>query len=78
MAEAKKKATGYDKYVDWKLFFIPVVLFFLILVLPTPYGMKDVDGGPFQGSVSEARPEMVQKIQDPGGFGEFEKLPRLC
>ncbi|MCD4716864.1 MAG: anion permease, partial [Desulfobacterales bacterium] len=42
MAEAKKKATGYDKYVDWKLFFIPVVLFFVILVLPTPYGMKDV------------------------------------
>ena len=42
MADAKKKATGYDKYVDWKLFFIPVVLFFLILVLPTPYGMKDV------------------------------------
>jgi sodium-dependent dicarboxylate transporter 2/3/5 len=42
MAEAKKKATGYDKYVDWKLFIIPVVLFFVILVLPTPYGMKDV------------------------------------
>ncbi len=42
MADAKKKATGYDKYVDWKLFVIPVVLFFVILVLPTPYGMKDV------------------------------------
>ncbi|MBN2124274.1 MAG: DASS family sodium-coupled anion symporter [Deltaproteobacteria bacterium] len=42
MAQAKKKATGYDKYVDWKLFFIPVVLFFLVLILPTPYGMKDV------------------------------------
>ncbi len=40
--EKKKKATGYDKYVDWKLFFIPVVLFFLILILPTPSGMKDV------------------------------------
>ena len=39
---AEKKASGYDKYVDWKLFFIPVVLFFVILVLPTPYGMKDV------------------------------------
>ncbi len=38
----KPKATGYDKYVDWKLFIIPVVLFALILVLPTPYGMKDV------------------------------------
>ncbi len=42
MVEEKKKKTGYDKYVDWKIFAIPVVLFFLILVLPTPYGMKDV------------------------------------
>jgi len=42
MPEQKKKATGYDKYVNWKLFSIPVVLFFVILILPTPYGMKDV------------------------------------
>ena len=44
MAQAKseKKATGYDKYVNWKLFIIPVVLFFVILVLPTPNGMKKV------------------------------------
>jgi sodium-dependent dicarboxylate transporter 2/3/5 len=38
----KKKVTGYDKYVDWKLFIFPVVLLFLILIMPTPYGMKDV------------------------------------
>ena len=38
----KKKGTGYDKYVDWKIFSIPVVLFFVILLLPTPGGMKDV------------------------------------
>ena len=42
MADKQKKKTGYDKYVDWKMFFIPVALFFLILLLPTPYGMKDV------------------------------------
>jgi sodium-dependent dicarboxylate transporter 2/3/5 len=40
--KTKKKATGYDKYVDWKFFIIPVVLFFIILVLPTPHGMQDV------------------------------------
>ncbi|MBS3758997.1 MAG: anion permease, partial [Desulfobacterales bacterium] len=40
--EKKQKVTGYDKYVDWKIFSVPVVLFFLILLLPTPYGMKDV------------------------------------
>ena len=38
----KQKVTGYDKYVDWKIFSVPVVLFFLILFMPTPYGMKDV------------------------------------
>lgn len=42
MTEAKEKAAGYDKFVNWKLLVIPVVLFFAILVLPTPYGMKDV------------------------------------
>jgi len=43
MAEVKKKkATGYDKYIDWKLFIFPVVIFTLILIVPTPYGMKDV------------------------------------
>ena len=41
-AVQKAKPTGYDKYVDWKLFAIPVVLFFLILFLPTVSGMKDV------------------------------------
>ncbi|WP_027185758.1 SLC13 family permease [Desulfovibrio inopinatus] len=40
--ETKKKATGYDKYVNWKLLIIPVILFFLILVLPTPNGMVEV------------------------------------
>ena len=42
MVKTPKKATGYDKYVNWKLFAIPVVLSFVILMLPTPYGMKDV------------------------------------
>ncbi|WP_243545382.1 SLC13 family permease [Pseudodesulfovibrio tunisiensis] len=42
MAQAKKKATGYDKYVDWKLFIIPVVLFTIMVLLPTPDGMRKV------------------------------------
>ncbi|MDB9822966.1 DASS family sodium-coupled anion symporter [Deltaproteobacteria bacterium] len=42
MAVPVKEATGYDKYVNWKLFSIPLVLFFVVLILPTPYGMKDV------------------------------------
>lgn len=42
MVKSEKKATGYDKYVNWKLFIIPVVLLLIILLIPTPYGMKDV------------------------------------
>ena len=41
-AKPVKKATAYDKYVNWKLFIIPVILLAVILVMPTPYGMKDV------------------------------------
>ncbi|MDF1590291.1 MAG: DASS family sodium-coupled anion symporter [Desulfobacterales bacterium] len=41
-AAKKKKETGYDKYVDWKLFIIPIVVLIGILMMPTPYGMKDV------------------------------------
>jgi sodium-dependent dicarboxylate transporter 2/3/5 len=43
MTDQKKKiAVGYDKYVNWKTFSIPVIVFFAILLAPTPYGMKDV------------------------------------
>jgi len=51
--QSKKKPTGYDKYIDWKLFAIPVALFFLILVLPTSDGMKDV------GTEYKVGPKMV-------------------
>lgn len=37
-----KKATGYDKYVDWKIFIVPVLLLFGFMLMPTPSGMKDV------------------------------------
>lgn len=40
--DKKQKNTGYDKYVDWKIFSIPVILFCMFLLIPTPYGMKDV------------------------------------
>jgi solute carrier family 13 (sodium-dependent dicarboxylate transporter), member 2/3/5 len=41
-AKTTKKTTGYDKYVNWKIFIVPVVLLFAVLLMPTPYGMKDV------------------------------------
>jgi len=42
MAEEKKKATGYDKYVDWKLFAIPLTLVTILMFIPTPKSMIDV------------------------------------
>ena len=62
MAEdKKKKATGYDKYVNWKLFIFPVVLFALILMMPTPYGMKDV-GTEYQVGPKAVVKFIVQKL----------------
>jgi anion transporter len=40
--EKTKKATGYDKYIDWKRFSIPLGLLLVLLFIPTPKGMLDV------------------------------------
>ena len=42
VTKEKKKATGYDKYIDWKIFIFPVALCALILMLPASRGMRDV------------------------------------
>ena len=49
----EKQATGYDKYINWKIFIIPVILLFSVLLMPTPYGMKDV------GTEFKVGPKMV-------------------
>ncbi len=40
--DKKAKVTGYDRYIDWKMFSIPLGLFLLILLLPTPRSMLQV------------------------------------
>ena len=40
--EQKVKATGYDKYIDWKMFFLPLGALLVLLVMPTPGSMLDV------------------------------------
>ncbi len=40
--DKKTKATGYDKYVSWKMVSLPVGLLILMLLIPTPKGMLDV------------------------------------
>lgn len=38
----KVKLSGYDKYINWKLFAFPLGLLILILMIPTPHSMLDV------------------------------------
>ena len=54
--EKQKPATGYDKYIDWKIFIIPVIIFFAILFLPTLNAMKDV------GTEYQIGPKVVKSL----------------
>jgi solute carrier family 13 (sodium-dependent dicarboxylate transporter), member 2/3/5 len=38
----KVKPSGYDKFISWKLFSIPLTLLILLLIIPTPSSMLDV------------------------------------
>jgi len=38
----EKEASGYDKYIDWKVFVFPLALLIIILVMPSSRGMRDV------------------------------------
>ncbi|UCG79967.1 MAG: anion permease, partial [Desulfobacterales bacterium] len=42
MVEQKKKASGYDKYINWRVFIIPLGVLILLLIMPTPKSMLDV------------------------------------
>jgi sodium-dependent dicarboxylate transporter 2/3/5 len=70
------KATGYDKYVNWKIFFIPLALLFAVLLMPTPYGMKDV------GTEYRIGPKAVVNFITTTLFGkksaEVEQWELLC
>jgi len=38
----KSKKMGYDKFINWKFFSLPLGLFILLLLIPTPGSMLDV------------------------------------
>ena len=42
MTREKKAATGYDKYIDWKIFIFPLLILIVMLAMPPLDGMKDV------------------------------------
>ncbi|MEW5733765.1 MAG: DASS family sodium-coupled anion symporter [Thermodesulfobacteriota bacterium] len=51
----KQKPTGYDKYINWKLFAIPLVFLIIMWIIPVPSSMQDV------GVEYAVGPKMVQK-----------------
>ena len=42
MSADNKKAVGYDKYIEWKVFIFPVIILILMLLMPATRGMRDV------------------------------------
>jgi sodium-dependent dicarboxylate transporter 2/3/5 len=42
MTDGKKKLSGYDRYINWKFFVIPLGLLLLLLFMPLPNSMLDV------------------------------------
>jgi len=64
MTTEKHKPTGYDKYIDWKVFVFPFLILPALLALPASRGMKDVGteyavGG--KAAISHLAGEMFQK-----------------
>ena len=40
--ERKQKVTGYDKFINWKLFVIPLGILIILTLIPIPKSMLDV------------------------------------
>ncbi|MBW1709272.1 MAG: DASS family sodium-coupled anion symporter [Deltaproteobacteria bacterium] len=56
MSDDSKKATGYDKFINWKTFIIPLGLMIVLLFIPTPKSMLDV------GVEYSIGPQYVQEL----------------
>lgn len=63
MTEAKTqtKVTGYDRYINWKLFSIPLGLLILILLIPTPQSMIRV-GAEYSVGPQYVRQYLTQEV----------------
>jgi solute carrier family 13 (sodium-dependent dicarboxylate transporter), member 2/3/5 len=75
----KAKPSGYDKFINWKLFSIPLVLLLLLIIIPTPksacwmwawsipwdskYAQEFFASGVFQQPVDELEQWQVQMVR---------------
>lgn len=60
-AKTEHKATGYDRYIDWKKFLIPLILFAAIIALPVPDSMMKVGSEVALGS-KLVRQDIAQQV----------------
>ena len=60
----KEKPAGYDKYINWKLFALPVIALILILVMPIPKSMLNV------GVEYSLGPQYIEEMFAQELFGE--------
>jgi CBS domain-containing protein len=56
MSKAKQKAVGYDKYMYWKVFLVPLVRLFVVFLQPPTAGMRDVGKKHVRDLMSETPP----------------------
>lgn len=61
MTADKHKATGYDKYIDWRVFVFPVLILAAMLAMPASEGMKDV-GTEYAVGEKAAIAHIAQKV----------------
>ncbi len=57
----QEKVTGYDRYIDWKLFCIPFGLLILMLLMPTPNSMIRV-GAEYSIGPEYLRQHLAQEV----------------
>ena len=75
MAAGKQKATGYDKYIDWKVFAFPVVILIIMLNMPPSQGMMDVGTEYALGEKAALKQLAGQMFQSP--VSELEQWQML-
>ena len=61
MSTDRHKATGYDKYIDWKVFIFPVLILVAMLAVPPLKGIEDV-GTEYALGEKVATEQLAQRI----------------
>ena len=70
MKDEQKKPSGYDKFINWKLFSIPLAALLILLFIPTPHSMLD-------GGVASSRGSMIRTREAMTALGPIKAFCEL-